>query len=99
MRQSEQRMIMAQNEVVLHTIEHGGVVGKIVEKKAQDGRVFPNVRIFRPYHGDNGPGTTNLYRKVELLYLLQVVQEAYSWIHANGRTASNVVITDESELD
>ena len=90
---------MAQNEARIHTIPHGRVVGKIVEKKAHDGRVFLNVRISRPFKGENGTAESNLYSGDDLLNLIQVAQDAYSWLHANGRIASRVEIDDEPELD
>ena len=90
---------MALNEATIHTIQHGRVVGRIIEKKTQDGRVFLNVRISRPFQGENGAADSNLYRNDDLLFLIQVAEEAYSWLHANGRNVAKVVISDESELD
>lgn len=90
---------MTQNEVVIHTIQHGRILGRLVEKWGRDGRLRINVRISRPFEGNNGPSASNLYSNEDLLYLKQLAQDAYNWIHANDRADSIVEISEESELD
>ncbi len=90
---------MAQNEANIHAIQHGRIVGKFVEKRGRDGRLFINVRISRPFEGNNGPSETNLYSCEDMLYLIQLGQDAYNWMYARQRAESIVEISDESELD
>lgn len=90
---------MAQNEAKIHTIQHGRIVGRFVEKRGRDGRLFINVRISRPFEGNNGPSETNLYSREDMLYLIQLGQDCYDWMYARERADSIVESIDESELD